>query len=254
MMQHVATAKSEVATFATGSGSNSFADVKSNEQFGELLQKSTEGEKRDPYSGVKEDATTPNKTTSHENAAQDTHLSQGENTDKDKDKDNNVVSAGITHDHNDNRKGANTKIESDSLSKQNAKKSDPDVESASIVAQEWVLLVDNLQKLAGIAQLTDRALVDVDGQMVDKLEVKIDEVVSLPIEDKKVKKSISMLIDEALGDIIKNAENEELSESDVQQKATEFLLEQPAVLQDLLSETMMASQKNGIDEAEQKNA
>jgi flagellar hook-length control protein FliK len=275
MMQNVATAKSEVAAFTTGSGSNSFADGKSNEQFGKLLQKSTEGEKRVPSSGVKEDATTQKKTTLHEHSAQNTHLSQGKNADKN----NDVVSAGITHDFNDNRKGDNKRTESDSLSKQNTKKSEPDVESANIVAQEWVLLVDNLQKLADIAQLTDRALVDVDGQfidkspaevsspdkglfehitngqMADKLEVITDDVVSLPIEDKKVTQSLSMLIDEALGDIInnaENAENAELSESDIQQKVTDVLLKQPAVLQDLLSKTMMASQKNGIDEAEQK--
>ncbi len=110
--------------------------------------------------------------------------------------------------------------------------------------------------------------------MVSNLKVTKDENSLLQVEDNKVavnvhqdghiqddhilvtkeqtKQSISKLIDEAIGEVLTNAENEGLADTDVRQKTVELLLEQPSILQGLISQLQIVSQKSSTDTTEQK--
>jgi flagellar hook-length control protein FliK len=225
MMQHVATAKSEVAAFDSGVQSNSFKGSESNEPFGKLLQdqKSSHAlaaapETPSPHSSTQED--TINK-----------HLKSH-------------AASNVANQRNDKLKNGDTEAELQlvSPSKQNALESD--VNEADVAAQEWVSLVDNLQKLADVARPTKQTLVDVEVQPIDIAEADLKS-------DSKIAESISMLVDEALGDVLKNAE-EDLVDTYDRQKMAVLLLEQPRVLQDLISKLQIDSQKSGTDTSEQK--
>jgi len=235
MMQHVATAKSEVAAFATGAQTNSFAGSESNEQFGKLLQdqtslhsvagasestshqssnkkslqQPTDEVQKNPSSAVTEDTATQVKSDSNERL--ETQEAQSSTTSKA----NTILGAYSEAKASDKSElsVANTKVELQLVlpSKQNDVK--PDVESASIVAQEWVSLVDNLQKLADSARLKKQPLVDVevtpqdvsvaglrlsnkfekgllehisDKQTLEKLNITTDETSLLPFEENNV--------------------------------------------------------------------
>jgi flagellar hook-length control protein FliK len=215
MMQNVATAKSEVAAFATDTGSNSFADTEPNEQFGKLLQQSTDETSKESSSSVREGTTTQTKSTSNEYT--ETHVEANDHS----------VNESAANNLNDELNTANTKAESQLAvpSKQNDVESESDVESASIVAQEWVSLVDNLQKLADMDLLTKQPLVDAKGQSIDvpladltlsskvgkglleqitdrqmdgKRNTPINDVGLLQVEDIKVAQSLSMLVNKSL--------------------------------------------------------
>jgi flagellar hook-length control protein FliK len=215
MMQHVATAKSEVAAFATGAGSNSFTDPQSNEQFGKLLQdQKSQHSLAAPSLTLNKKAPQPSndvirepkmgQTKSISNEHSETFDAQRTSSQTGK------TASQTTIEGNDELKVADTKA--DSLLDLSSKPDDleSDVESTDIVAQEWVLLVDNLQKLADMAQLTKLPSQDVEGQpigepladltlssiaaksllepitegqIVDKLKLAKDEDLSQPIED-----------------------------------------------------------------------
>jgi flagellar hook-length control protein FliK len=211
MMQHVATAKSEVAAFATGAGSNSFTDPQSNEQFGKLLQdQKSQHSLAAPSLTLNKKAPQPSndvirepkmgQTKSISNEHSETFDAQRTSSQTGK------TASQTTIEGNDELKVADTKA--DSLLDLSSKPDDleSDVESTDIVAQEWVLLVDNLQKLADMAQLTKLPSQDVEGQpladltlssiaaksllepitegqIVDKLKLAKDEALLQPIED-----------------------------------------------------------------------
>jgi len=193
-MQHIATAQSELAAFATSTESISLKGSESNEQFAKLLQDhesldTSVGAYELPAPSLKEKA--PNTSPSIPSSAA--------NVD--------TLSANVAD---------NLKVISNT-------------ESTSIVSQEWVSLVDDLQKLADVAWTTKQPLVDSDVKSTDisKTDMKFDS---------KTSESISILVDEALGEVLNNAE-EELSinqqdESNTQVNLT--LAENKALLRNLL--------------------
>jgi flagellar hook-length control protein FliK len=261
MMQYVATAKSEVAAFATGSESNSFKGSESNEQFGKLLQDQTPLD-RSPSASEAPPPHSPRKTalqqsldeietvpssgvtqgTTKTHDAQTSSSSQGttaiELANKDgvsdgrhvgEDVDSVSESESDAHPINDELKDGNTKSA---------------VESASIATQEWVSLIDDLKKLADIARSTKQPSVDVEVGSIDVSESDLKL-------DSKIPQSISVLIDEAIENVLTHAEDG-LTDVDVQQKVAELLLETPGVLQDLISKLQINSQETDADTSEQK--
>ncbi len=146
------------------------------------LQQSTDEVKRVPSSAVREGTIGQTNSTSNEQSethnVQTSGLSNGktatqsaiEGSDSDKglhvETNHDSVSESAANNLNDELKVGNTKTELQLVlpSKQNDNESA--VESANIVAQEWVALVDNLQKLAD-ARIAKRPLVDVGIQSID---------------------------------------------------------------------------------------
>jgi flagellar hook-length control protein FliK len=158
MMQHVATAKSEVAAFATGPDASSMTEPELNKQFDKLLQQSSDeinkvSSSTQPSTKIK---STSNSHTKNLNT-ETTSLSKGEPVKQFTVKDDNF----------------------------------------DIDTQEWVSLVDNLQKLADIAQLTNSSIGTNKEQVVDALMVGIDENLLLQNELTKLSGEIS-IVDEAV--------------------------------------------------------
>jgi flagellar hook-length control protein FliK len=170
MMQHVATAKSEVAAFATGPDASSMTEPDLNKQFDKLLQQSSDEINKVSSSAQPSQPSTKFKSTS-----------------------------------NSHTKNLNTEIISLSkgeLVKQFTVKDD----TFDINTQEWVSLVDNLQKLADIAQLTKSSIGANKEQVVDTLMVGIDENLLLQTEPTKLSGDIS-IVDVALDDVLLNPES-----------------------------------------------
>jgi flagellar hook-length control protein FliK len=164
MMQHVATAKSEVAAFATGPDASSMTEPELNKQFDKLLQQSSDeinkvSSSTQPSTKIK---STSNSHTKNLNT-ETTSLSKGEPVKQFTVKDDNF----------------------------------------DIDTQEWVSLVDNLQKLADIAQLTNSSIGTNKEQVVDALMVGIDENLLLQNELTKLSGEIS-IVDEALDEVLLN--------------------------------------------------
>ena len=318
MMQHVATVKSEVAAFATGAQTNSFTGSESNEQFGQLLQ-----DQKSLHSLADASSAPPAHTTSKKVLQQSIDENEGLSSAAIKEDtatqaavvgnsseevehqylgghaeaSDDSVSESATNSHSDELKVGNTEAELLVAlpSKQNA------IESVSIDAQEWVSLVDNLQKLADITRPTTRLLVDVEAKSIDvsagdlKLPNKVTKGLLEQIADRqvadglnlitdgtsllqvagsktsvnvvqeeqpkdydilvteeKVVQSISIVVNEALGNVLTNTENEGLADTDIRQKTVELLLEHPDILQDLFGKLQIVSQKSDTDTAEQK--
>jgi len=318
MMQHVATAKSEVAAFATGTRSNSMSASESNQQFGKvlqdqnsrepsaivsegppphsprkkMLQQSLDDYQKAPSAKDKEGKALQQKNTSNEEtknyALQSSNPSQDESalqsaTQKSVDdhakptNDSNKDST--TNNLNDEIKVGNAEAELLMSAKLEDIESELTLESASIVAQEWVTLVDNLQKLADIAQTTKASPVDPEniplegsaaeqqiignvnaaaqntdlrqtGFVGDENANKEDLVPS--VAKPKNQPNIDILIQQALEKLTAEVEGGQASSADMPQKTAELLLEQPTVLQNLLSEIQKVSQESGKDSV-QKN-
>jgi flagellar hook-length control protein FliK len=236
MMQHVATVKSDVAAFATGAESSSFKGSESNEQFGKLLQDqksldtlSGSSELAAPYSSndktldARETTPSPSPSSATSSAA---------NVDS--------VSESVANNLNDELKDSHTEAGGHLVlsSKHN------DTESSSIISQEWVSLVDDLQKLADVGWTSKQSLVNDEIQPINipEADLKLDS---------KIAESISILVGKALGEVLKNTE-EGLVDTDIRQKVGVLLLEQPQVLQNLISKLQIYSQKSGTDTSEQK--
>jgi flagellar hook-length control protein FliK len=206
MMQNVATAKSGIAAFATGAESDSFAESGANEQFGKLLndqepnnssvvasegppphsprkkalQQSLDELEKPPSSDVKDQKSTQTKNTSNEQtvttgASQHKIAlqpsAQGNVSDQPvvDHAEANVddISEGVANNLNDELKVDNTDTVLILLQNQNDIESELPIESESVVAQEWVTLVDNLQKLAGISRLTKTPSVEDESKSLD---------------------------------------------------------------------------------------
>ena len=179
MMQYVATAKSEVAAFATGSGSSSLTEPQLNKQFDKLLQQSSDEINKVSSSAPLEYQSVKVKNTSNE--------------------------------HEKKRDAHESSLSQSKPVKLIAVEGD----TSDIVTQEWVTLVDNLQKLADIAQLTqppngvdkeqivDTTSVAMDKeQIVDTTSVAMDENMLLPAETIKLSGDISFF-DDALSNLEK---------------------------------------------------
>jgi flagellar hook-length control protein FliK len=282
MMQHIATAKSEVAAFATDNRSSSFTGSESNEQFSKLLQDQKSlntladaSDNAQNHTLNKKAALPPHdvirgaeiaQTKSASNMHTENHDVQTTKSSQDN------AAMQSANEGNNGFKTENTKaeLELDLFTKHD------DIDSTTIIAHEWVSLVDNLQKLANIAvkPLVDTEVQDIDvsladlilsnnvekgllekvadSQMTGKLNMAIDEIGLSQVEDIKVDQNISTLINEVLGEVLSNPENDGLSESDVRQKVAELLLDHPEILQDLISKLKIASQENGTDSASQQ--
>ncbi|GAC18750.1 flagellar hook-length control protein FliK [Paraglaciecola arctica] len=311
MMQHVATTKSEIAAFATGTGSNSISGTDSNEQFGKLLQdqnspnsfaaksdgppphsprklmlqQSLDEMEKAPISADKESKKLQQKNTSNELIEiQDAHKSSSsqhktavQSATQDNAADNSLEGHGEV---NGELEVANTEAELLLTSKQN------DFEADNNDAQEWVTLVDNLQKLVDISRLTNTPSVDSEVESLDVLadelilsqkvaqdllELSADSEMPEPlqtgfVDDENVSKddlgslaakeenqaSLAILIQQALEKLSAEGDTGQESSNDIQQKTAELLLAQPEVLQSLLNQLQNVSQKNGSDTAEQK--
>ena len=230
MMQHVATAKSEVAAFDSGAQSNSFKGSESNEQFGKLLQ---DQKSLDTLSGSSELAAPYSSNDKTLDARETTPFtSSAANVDS--------VSESVANNLNDELKDSHTEAGGHLVlsSKHN------DTESSSIISQEWVSLVDDLQKLADVGWTSKQSLVNDEIQPINipEADLKLDS---------KIAESISILVGKALGEVLKNTE-EGLVDTDIRQKVAVLLLEQPQVLQNLISKLQIYSQKSGTDTSEQK--
>ena len=105
-------------------------------------------------------------------------------------------------------------------------------------------LVDDLQKLADVGWTSKQSLVNDEIQPINipEADLKLDS---------KIAESISILVGKALGEVLKNTE-EGLVDTDIRQKVAVLLLEQPQVLQNLISKLQIYSQKSGTDTSEQK--
>jgi flagellar hook-length control protein FliK len=334
MLQHVATTKSEVAVYATGAEAKSFAGTESNEQFGKYLQdqksnnhsviasegppppsprkkalqqsldviekthssdvedrKSTQTKNTSNEQAVTHDAVTSS-SSQHKTALQSATQVNASDQPVGDHAESNVdsISEGAANDLNDELKVDNTDTALILSSNQN------DIESESVVAQEWVTLVDNLQKLADIARLTKASSVDNEFKSLGvaatdvALSNKIDEslvehdaeqqivdgfiaasnlsgllqtghVTSENLNNKdlipavakeKSQPSLTIIIQQALEKLTAEAETDQVPAADAQQKTAELLLEQPAVLQSLLSQLQNLSQKSATDSVDQK--
>ena len=230
MMQHVATVKSDVAAFATGAESSSFKGSESNEQFGKLLQ---DQKSLDTLSGSSELAA-PYSSNDKTLDARETTSSPSSAANVDS------VSESVANNLNDELKDSHTEAGGHLVlsSKHN------DTESSSIISQEWVSLVDDLQKLADVGWTSKQSLVNDEIQPINipEADLKLDS---------KIAESISILVGKALGEVLKNTE-EGLVDTDIRQKVAVLLLEQPQVLQNLISKLQIDSQKSGTDTSEQK--
>jgi len=140
MMQHVATAKSEVAAFATGTKSNSLTEPGTNEQFDKILQQSTDDINKVSSSGSVGHASSKIKHTSNQHAK--------------------------------NLEPKTPSLLQGKLSTQGAVEGD----TSDIDTQEWVSLIDNLQKLADTAQLKKSP--EVDAELSAALDITIEEALS----------------------------------------------------------------------------
>jgi flagellar hook-length control protein FliK len=255
MMQQVATAKSEIAAFATSAESNSLADSGSNAQFGQLLQdqkannpvvvksktssaqttsKNTPKQSNDEVKN--NSALNENNTTQKSNAASDSEKANSIPTSiSRKDKTTDDIATEIQSAKSnlgDEAKDVNIKATSESTSKQNDKKSTD--ETTEIIADEWVLLIDNLKRLTSNSESPISSLEELDESAVDlelsnKVEkelleqitettfadnsrISLDGFVQSPVEDikdpsgpvvitkKPVEQTMSMTVDPDGGD------------------------------------------------------
>mgnify|MGYP003633037029 FL=1 len=309
-MQYVATTKSEIAAFATGTGSSSISGTDSNEQFGKLLQdqnspnsfaakpdgppphsprklmlqQSLDEMEKAPIYANKESKKLQDKNTSNElieiqdayKSSSSQHKTAVQSATQDNAADNSLEGHGEV---NGEVEVANTEAELLLTSKQN------DFEADNNDAQEWVTLVDNLQKLVDISRLTNTPSVDSEvgsldvladelilSQKVaqDLLELSADSEMPEPlqtgfVDDENVSKddlgslaakeknqaSLAILIQQTLEKLSAEGDTGQESSNDIQQKTAELLLAQPEVLQSLLNQLQNVSQKNGSDTAEQ---
>jgi flagellar hook-length control protein FliK len=282
MMQHVATAKSEVAAFDSGAQSNSFKGSESNEHFGKLLQDQKSSHTlaaapdAPPHSPSKralqqsndETQKVPPASTQEDikNKYLKTHAASNVG----------IESKSDANQRNDKLKHGDTDEELQLVSPSKGNASEPDVEAADIAVQEWVSLVDNLQKLADIARSTKQPLADVEieslGVSVADLIVSdkvdsglleqvaelhtindvnaapdnsslrqtdyVDENTVAPVAKDTV--PLALLIQKALEKLTAESETVVVTDlvlsSDMQQKVALSLLEQSGVLQNLMLE------------------
>jgi flagellar hook-length control protein FliK len=305
MMQHIATAKSELAAFATGTDSNSVGSSGANDQFGNLLQDqkslhstAVASESPSPHSPrkkalqqsldeidkapskTKEDTIRQSKSISSERS--ESLDAQASNSPQKPATEDNASDKVTDH--------ANTVAELVLSSKDN------DIDIDHIDAQEWVVLVDNLQKLADSAQLIDNPLDDagvhslsdsvIDSKLSNSVDKSLQEqIASLKTTDNVIatqnKQSLGqadkvdgeVVRNEGLGPIFTKVKNQpdlavviqqtleklsakveggQGSSSDTQSTTAELLLEQPEVLQGLLNQLQVASQKGETGTVEQK--
>lgn len=167
MMQHVATSKSEIAAFATGKESNVMASSESNAQFGMFLQdqkltdpvvvnyktsqQTNDKVKNASASLANEDKAIQSKTAGSvaENtnseptstASQDniSAESKGESTGESSGDDENISGENVSKKSEDESSSALSSNQSDEKSTD---------DSSKVVADEWVLLIDSLKRLA----------------------------------------------------------------------------------------------------------
>jgi flagellar hook-length control protein FliK len=277
MMQDVAIAKSEIAAFASGAQSNSFKGSSSNEQFGKLLQDQKSShtlaaapEAPPPHSPRKKalqqsiDETQKVPTSSTQEDIKNKRLKT--------DAESNVASEtkSVANQSNDKLKNGDTEAELQLVSPSKQKASESDVEAADVAAQEWVSLVDNLQKLSDIARSTKQPLADVEIESLgvsvadlilsDKVDSDLleqaaelhtigdvnaapdksslrqtdyedDNTVATAIKDTD---PLVLLIQKALEKLTAESETDQVPSRDMQQKVAQSLLEQSGALQNLM--------------------
>lgn len=304
MMQHVATTKSEVATFATGTQTSSFNDSGANEQFGKLLQeqKTTHPVVVKPESSSHQ---TSNKKTSQQLETKvKTDVSVQKKSDLSDDRGGSDEAEIATLSHNktsasntdntvldespiDKLKVTNTMAELQWVLPANKNDIESDNEPSTFVAEEWVLLIDRLNKLADIpeastASLTGQESADdlqlpdnvenvengvvgqiAGNQFADNLRITVDGI-RLPsnednkiqnnsnaVNNKQTEKTISTIVDKALDEVLITAELQGETEVNVPLEAAKLILEQPEVLEDLIGQLQLANQEHNIDTTEQ---
>lgn len=187
MMQHVATSKSEIAAFATGTESHSKVDSAANTQFGQILQ---DHETSDPVIVKSNSASSgANKQQTSDIEKRDASSLKNEDT---------VKNSSVSNSHSKSQeapqsaasqdkisiKGKEQVVDADKREKSHANEGDVSDESqallpssqqpkqasdksSEIVAEEWVLLIDNLKKLAGDDESILSTLQELDGTQVD---------------------------------------------------------------------------------------
>ncbi|AGH45772.1 flagellar hook-length control protein FliK [Paraglaciecola psychrophila] len=259
MMQHVATAKSEVAAFDSCAHSNSFKGSESNEQFGKLLQDQKS-------SHTLADAPPPH--SPRKRALQQSIDETQEDINNKHLKTHAESNVADQRNYKFKNGDAEAELQLVSPSKQNASISD--VEAADVAAQEWMSLVDNLQKLANIARSTKQSLADVETESLvvsvadlilsdkvdsglleqvaelhtigdinaapEKFSLRqtdyVDENTVAPVL--KDTDPLALLIQNALEKLTAKSETDQVLSSDMQQKVAQSLLEQSGVLQNLM--------------------
>ena len=290
MMQNVAAEKSQIAAFATVAPTHSLSKTEPIEPFStlmqeqktlhcavrvpegppphsrrkEALQQSLDEIDNVPSSKVAEDTKTQPKTTStkqtetssspHDKSALQS-TSEPQVSDTDKSEPERLQGHAETTDEGVSECAAHTL--SDEVEVGTG-------EPGTDVAQQWVALIDNLQKLADV-QPTKPPLVDLDVQSndvsetelkSDKLNITKDEN-SLPlVKNPNAEHSISILVDDVLHKVLTDPEltNSQLTELDIREKVAELLLKKPEVLQNLLTKLQNTNKEDSSGKAESNNS
>lgn len=311
MMQHVATAKSEIAAFATAAETNSVADTGSNAQFGQLFKdqnapnsvaaKSNSSQDQTPINNASQSSPEElrNDAISVEN--QD-HTASNKSAENGTEKGSNAEKSASSQDktttessHDINTEEQNTKSDqSDESNDVNPKETSQPApsatqhdkkiaeESSKIVAEEWVLLIDNLKRLATnsrspitafeelgistddleLAGKVDKELLEkiTENPFADAARMSLDGFKLAHLEDikdpnrhgvitkKPVEQTIAKIVDKALSEVLSSAENEALPKEALTQETAKLLLQQPGVIREIASQLQASSPKSDISE------
>jgi flagellar hook-length control protein FliK len=211
MMQHVATAKSEVAAFATSEQTNSYLGSESNEQFGKLLQDQKPNnsvasafESAQPQTSNKKGLQQPTEETKNKITKVNEEQISTSPTKKTPNQGNDDSVIGVETGKNNIKNDlyvGNPKAESQL--QPNETESELVVESTDvIVPEEWVSLIDSLTKLADNPQINKRDLAEPDTHVVDasaadlKLPNKIDEELFEQIADRQIADLFKIPVDD----------------------------------------------------------
>lgn len=193
MMQHVATAKSEIAAIATAAESNSIAGSESKTQFGQVFEDQNAPisvvtkSKTSQQSPVNQNNSTPHNGSRGNPENHQSAVSSASKSDKAKavgndDVVNDVKDSGskLSGEHND--ASAKEQTASQPSAPQNDKKLDKG--SSNIIAEEWVLLINNLKRLARNSESPSSSLEALEISVADlKLSGKVDEELLAQISD-----------------------------------------------------------------------
>jgi flagellar hook-length control protein FliK len=278
MMQQIATAKSELAAFTKGASDSPIAaplaTPYANEQFGKLLQEHQTHRQPSKSESANTTIRAPEidqtveteKTSTVEDNIQENNTNEVNSSPGNKNKPNDQVDSENTVENKTSQnaennepteaEGTNTSDAPLNLAKQKGT-TDDETSKHNIVSEDWVLLVSNLQKLASESSTTGETeekllteLVNQQGldgnlvtaeQLILPTNTPISPVTQSSIEA-EVKQSFSELVQQAINAAKHSGEQDHI---DVNQKATEILLEKPQALQNILDKMNANSQENG---------
>jgi flagellar hook-length control protein FliK len=225
MVQHVATVKPEIAAFTTNMSPNSFTNSESNEQFGRLLQ---DQKSEEPLASKSESVQNSSSNNSSSNNSSSKNTLQ-ESTDEIEKVSTSTTIEGTANqtkstlnEHTDIHDLQKSSLSQDNIAIQYAIESSAFDESEfvvantkgesadgidPVVAQEWVSLVDNLQKLADVVQ--PKKTPEVLQDLISQLNLVTQKDGTEIVDQKTLDTTIDNLIKK--DSILINQQNETLS-------------------------------------------